>query len=64
MRCKIHASCCAILYFIGPHIEFIMLSVLSFYHAAGSYAIPQACYTSNSHFSMFLPYSEGDSYYW
>ena len=40
---SVHASGCTILYFIRPHIEFIMFSVFYLYHTFGSSAIPQAC---------------------
>ena len=54
MSSTIHASGCAILYSISPHLAFIMLSISSFYHTVGSSAITQACLTSNYSCSMFI----------
>ena len=43
MRHAVHASGCTILYFIRPHIAFIIFSVFYIYDAVGISAIPQSC---------------------
>ena len=43
MRHGVHACDCTILYFVRPHIAFILFRVFNFYHAVGSSAIPKAC---------------------
>ena len=45
-----------ILYFIRLHIELIVFSVFYLYHDVFIYDIPQACYTRNSCFSMFITF--------
>ena len=43
MRCAVHASRCTILYFIIPHLVFIIFSVFYLYHTISSSDIPQEC---------------------
>ena len=43
MCCAVDNSICTILFFIRPHIAFIMIVVFSLYHIFGSSDIPQSC---------------------
>ena len=42
ISCSVHASGYTVIYFIRPHLLFIIFCVLSLYHAVGSSAIPLA----------------------
>ena len=64
MHSSVQTCGCTIVYFVRPHLAFIVFSGYYFYRDVVSSAIPQACYTSNSCCSMFLTYSEANSYYW